>query len=190
MKVHFQRKGTRVHRAHVHGCAGKRGPTLLYNCFYIPMLWTWVGTQFLLPQPPGPCVRAECCLISVWGIFDLLTGFQQDTLFAWGTDYIEAGWGMGGILSQVGSEQPRLLKVGEGALRWHMAEAFGFNLLEGDLKPLTGKGPCLGSCVAVAVAVASSCSSILTPILGSSICPRCGHNNNNNNNNNCICYSW
>ena len=46
------------------------------------------------PAPYGApsmlCTRAECCLISIWGIFDLI-GCGQDTLFAWGTGYIELG---------------------------------------------------------------------------------------------------
>ena len=44
---------------------------------------------------------------------------------------------MGDIPSLVGNEQLRLVKVGEGALQCDMPEAFGFNLLEGNLKPIT-----------------------------------------------------
>ena len=41
----------------------------------------------LISPAPAPvlCVRAECCFISVWGVFDLLIGFGQGALFAWGT---------------------------------------------------------------------------------------------------------
>ena len=46
-------------------------------------------------------------------------------------------WGMGDIPSPAGSEQPRLVKVGKGALQWDMPEVFGFTLLEEDLKPIT-----------------------------------------------------
>ena len=56
--------------------------------------------------------------------FDLLFGLGEDTLFAWGTGYIEAGWGIGDILSMARSEQPRLVKVGERALQWDMARGF------------------------------------------------------------------
>ena len=42
------------------------------------------------PQCSTPCIRAECGLISVWGIFDL-TGFRQDALITQRTGYIEAG---------------------------------------------------------------------------------------------------
>ena len=49
--------------------------------------------------------------------FDLLIDLGQDTLFAWGTGYIKAGRGMGNVSSLTGSEQSRLVKVGEGALQ-------------------------------------------------------------------------
>ena len=50
-------------------------------------------------------------MISAWGIFDLLIGSRQDTLFAWGT-----GLTVAAIPSLAGSKQPRLLEVGRGAL--------------------------------------------------------------------------
>ena len=58
------------------------------------MLWCWVGAWLLPPWHtdsflPAPCVRAKCRLVSVWGIFDLLIGLRQDTLFACGTGYRE-----------------------------------------------------------------------------------------------------
>ena len=48
---------------------------------------------------------------------DLLTGLGQDTLSAWGRAYMMARRGMGDISSLAGSEQPRLVKVGEGTLQ-------------------------------------------------------------------------
>ena len=48
-------------------------------------------TQFLLAQPPTTGIRTEYCLISVWGIFDLLIGFGQEPLFAWWIGYIRGG---------------------------------------------------------------------------------------------------
>ena len=49
---------------------------------------------------------------------DLLIGLGQDTLFAWGTGYMVAGGGVRNhhTPSLAGSEQPRLFKLGEGAL--------------------------------------------------------------------------
>ena len=44
---------------------------------------------------------------------------------------------MGHIPSLAGSEQPQLVKMGEGTLQETWPEAFDFNLLEGDLKPVT-----------------------------------------------------
>ena len=44
---------------------------------------------------------------------------------------------MGDIPSLAGSEQPRLVKVGKGHYNETWPEVFGFNLLEGDLKPIT-----------------------------------------------------
>ena len=49
--------------------------------------------------------------------FALLIGVGQDTLFAWGTGYMVARWGMGHIPSLAGSEQPGLVKVEEGAVQ-------------------------------------------------------------------------
>ena len=48
---------------------------------------------------------------------------------------------MGDIPSLAGSEQPRLVKVGEGALLYNetLLEALGFNLLKGEVKPLTNR---------------------------------------------------
>ena len=89
-------------------------------------------TQFLLPQSPMPCISALCCLISIWGIFDLLIGFRQDTLFAWGTGYIERG-----VMNKQHSCPTRLFEWGKGCYNETWPEAFGFNLLEGDLKPIT-----------------------------------------------------
>ena len=42
---------------------------------------------------PAACafVKAECWVISVGALFDLLIGFRQDTLFAWGTGYMASG---------------------------------------------------------------------------------------------------
>ena len=44
---------------------------------------------------------------------------------------------MGDIPSLAGSEQPRLVKVGKGHYNETWPEVFGFNLLEGDWKPIT-----------------------------------------------------
>ena len=95
------------------------------------------GIQSLLPQPPVLCIRAKCCFISEWGIFDLMIGFGKDTLFALGAGYIVTGWGMGDIPSLAGWGCLRLVKVGKGHYNETWPEAFGFNLLEGDLKPVT-----------------------------------------------------
>ena len=68
--------------------------------------------------------------------FDLLIGLGQDTLFAWGTGYIGAGEEWATFLpSLAGSEQPKLVKVGEGYYNETWPEALVFNLLEGDWKP-------------------------------------------------------
>ena len=55
-------------------------------------------------------------------------------LFWWGTGYTEVGWGITKILSTIRSEQHRF---GKGHYNETWSEAFGFNLLEGDLKPIT-----------------------------------------------------
>ena len=49
--------------------------------------------------------------------FDLLLGLGWETLFAWGAGDLVAGRGMGNTPSLAESEQPRLVKVGEGALQ-------------------------------------------------------------------------
>ena len=46
------------------------------------------------------------------------------------------------IPSLTGSEQPRLVNVGEGALQWDLARAFGLNLIDRDLKPITASHEC------------------------------------------------
>ena len=75
-----------------------------------------MGTRFFW-FPPWPTAHGLSVDCSEWGIFDLLIGFRQDTLFAWGTGYIKAGRGMGNVSSLAGSEQPRLVKVGGGTLQ-------------------------------------------------------------------------
>ena len=72
-------------------------------------------------------------MISVWGIFDLID-LGQDTLFAWGTGYIEVGRGMGDIPALPGSS-----RWGKDRYNEIWPEALGFNLLGGDLKPVTNK---------------------------------------------------
>ena len=61
-------------------------------------------TNFSCPSFLCCCVyvRDKCSLISVWGIFDLLIGLRQDTLFACQTDYIKAGCRIGHIPSLTG----------------------------------------------------------------------------------------
>ena len=46
--------------------------------------------------------------------FDLPIGLEQGEQVAWGTGYMVA---RGGVGSLAGSEQPRMAKVGEGALQ-------------------------------------------------------------------------
>lgn len=45
----------------------KRGPNSFYNCFYTPMRWTWLETQFFLPQLPYTMHKG-------WVLFDLYIG--------------------------------------------------------------------------------------------------------------------
>ena len=68
----------------------KRGPDSC-TIIFIPHEVDLSGDHISPAPDPYTCVSAECCLISVWGIFDLLIGLGQDTLFAWGIGYIEVG---------------------------------------------------------------------------------------------------
>ena len=87
-------------------------------------------------------------MVSVWGIFDLLIGLRQDTLFAWITGFIEVGhipflegvrrsrlgcsrWGKGHYTEMIGVMIEVLVIL-------VLARGFGFILLEVDLKPNRG----------------------------------------------------
>ena len=108
----------------------KEGPISLLQLFLYPL-----AAHPVSPVPAHPPVCKGWVLFDLCvGIFDLLISLGQDTLFAWGTGYMEAGRGMGNIPSLVGSEQPRLLKVEEGTLQWALARDFGLHLLEGGLE--------------------------------------------------------
>ena len=58
-------------------------------------------------------IMAECCFLSVWGVFDLID-LGQVTTFIWGIVYIEARVRVSNGLQ---SFPTRLFKVGEGALQ-------------------------------------------------------------------------
>ena len=51
----------------------KTEPISLYNCFYIPILWTWVGTWLFLPSPlilptrPTLHTWGQCVDLSLYG---------------------------------------------------------------------------------------------------------------------------
>ena len=83
---------------------------------------------------PAACafVKAECWVISVAALFDLLIGFRQDTLFAWGRLY------KGGVRYQQHAF-PFLShsRWGKRHNKETWPEAFRFNLLEGDSKAVT-----------------------------------------------------
>lgn len=130
MKVHFQRE-----RLHLRAQVKKRA------CFYLQL--------FLYPMPepeqgPNSPVPASYTMHKGWVLFDFYMEhiWSSDQFWAgypvcMGNRLYRGGWGMGDILSLVGSQQPRLFKLGEGTLHWEMTRGFGFNLLEGDLKPIT-----------------------------------------------------
>lgn len=86
VKVHFQRERERAFPK------VKEGPLCFTIVFMSPSLGPEWGPDFSRPGPDALLrVRAERCLTSAWGIFDLLIGRRQDALMAQGTGYIEAG---------------------------------------------------------------------------------------------------
>ena len=118
---------------------GKMRAHLPFTILFISPLcgpeWT---SNFSCPQPPTPFIRAECFLVPVWGILDLLTGFMQD-LYLHRKQVIQRQGGEWefSFPSLVGIELPKLLKVREVHYNETWPEAFGLNLLEEDLKPVT-----------------------------------------------------
>ena len=80
--------------------------------------------------------RSCLCILEIKplsvALFETIFSHSEDTSFAWGIGYTEAG-----IPSLVGSEQPRLFKVGKRHCNETWPEALWFNFLEGDLKPVT-----------------------------------------------------
>ena len=80
------------------------------------------------------------------GIFDLLIGFLQDTLLAWGKGYREISPEgpslMLCLLGPVSQGRERSISMRQvdddkGLVILVLAKGFGFNLFEGDLKPIT-----------------------------------------------------
>ena len=102
----------------------KEGPTHFTTVFIPPWGRPEWRPSFSCLSPLMPCVRAECCLISVWGIFDLLIGFRQDNFICMGNRLcrcrVRNGWH---------SFSTRLFKVGGGVL--HGQRLLGLIFLKG-----------------------------------------------------------
>ena len=117
-----------------------RAPKVWYNhgflgsCLAVEKHWNGrcltdlLKWKYIFRKSEDSCaqVKKRAQLSATWveTQFDFLICLGQDTLFAWGIGYMVAGWGMGDIPSLAGSEQPRLVKVVEGALQWNMAKGF------------------------------------------------------------------
>lgn len=106
----------------------KEGPTHFTVVFIFPLCGREWRPSYSWPSPYTCSVRAECCFISVgaYWIFWLVWGRVKP--WAWGTGYIEMGWGV---------------VTFRGGGRGITMRGFGFNLLEGNLKPVT-TGPSMG----------------------------------------------
>ena len=118
VKVHFQRK-----RELTWVQVKKEGPAHSAIVF-IPHN-AELSRDPISPAPASYAVYKGWMLLDlVWGTFDLLVGLGQDNLFAWWRDYIVVGWRIGNIPSLLGSEQPKLVMLGEEAWQWGMARGF------------------------------------------------------------------
>ena len=107
-----------------HAWVKKRTQTLLPVVFISPW-WDLSGDP--ISPAPAPYAALKGCMFFDFCMGHILSSdwVQAGYLICMGSGYIEAGWGMGDIPSLAGSEQPRLVKVGQGALQWDMARGFG-----------------------------------------------------------------
>lgn len=94
-KVHFQRE-SEIERERASTCMHtlkkkKEGPLHFTNVFTSPCPEPEWKSNFYMPSSPELSLRAECCLISIWGIFDFLIGLWKDTFICMGKRIFRSG---------------------------------------------------------------------------------------------------